>query len=44
MMHTMYSEGLLNPEFSTMSDEQAYQAAVDGNWLFGFCVSARHRR
>ncbi len=36
MMHTMYSEGLLNPEFSTMSDEQAYQYVVDGNWLFGF--------
>lgn len=36
MMHTMYSEGLLNPEFSTMSDEQAYQTVLDGNWLFGF--------
>lgn len=36
MMHTMYSEGLLNPEFSTMSDEQAYQYVLDGEWLFGF--------
>ncbi len=36
MMHTMYSEGLLNPEFSTMSDEQAYQSVLDGEWLFGF--------
>ncbi len=36
MMHTMYSEGLLNPEFSTMSDEQAYQYVLDGEWLFSF--------
>ncbi len=36
MMHTMYSEKLLNPEFSTMSDEQAYQSVLDGEWLFGF--------
>ncbi len=36
MMHTMYSEGLLHPEFSTMSGEQAYQIVLDGNWLFGF--------
>ncbi len=36
MMHTMYSEGLLHPEFSTMSDEQAQQYILDGNWLFSF--------
>lgn len=36
MMHTMYAEGLLHPEFSTMSDEQAYQIVLDGNWLFSF--------
>lgn len=36
MMHTMYSEGLLNPEFSTMSDEQSYQYIQDGEWLFSF--------
>lgn len=35
-MHTMYTEGLLHPEFSTMSDEQAYQIVQDGNWLFSF--------
>ena len=32
----MYTEGLLHPEFSTMSDEQAYQIVQDGNWLFSF--------
>lgn len=36
IMHTMYSEGLLHPEFSTMSDDQAYQIVTDGDWLFSF--------
>ncbi len=36
MMATMYQERLLHPEFSTMSDEQAYQIVVDGDWLFSF--------
>lgn len=36
MMATMYKEGLIHPEFSTMSDEQAYQIVNDGNWLFSF--------
>lgn len=43
MLRTMYSEGLLHPEFSTMSDEQAYQIVTDGEWLFSFfytsCIS-----
>jgi len=36
MLHTMYEEKLLHPEFSTMSDEQANQIVQDGNWLFSF--------
>ena len=36
MMATMYSEGLLHPEYSTMSDDQAYQIVLDGTWLFSF--------
>lgn len=36
MIATMYKEGLIHPEYSTMSDEQAYQIIQDGNWLFTF--------
>lgn len=39
MMATMYQEGLIHPEFSTMSNEQAYQILQDGNWLFTFLYS-----
>ncbi|MGI6634724.1 MAG: extracellular solute-binding protein [Christensenellales bacterium] len=36
MLSTMYADGLLHPEFSTMSDNQAFQIIQDGNWLFTF--------
>ena len=40
MMHIMYSEGLLNPEFSTMSDEQAYQYVAGRRVALRLLVSA----
>jgi len=34
MLHTMYSEGLISPEFSTMGEDTYKQIVMDGDWLF----------
>lgn len=34
IMAEWYEKGFLHPEFTTISDEQASQVVLDGNWLF----------
>ncbi|MGI6172275.1 MAG: extracellular solute-binding protein [Christensenellales bacterium] len=34
MLNTLYTEGLISPEFSTMSEDQYKQIVMDGDWLF----------
>ena len=36
IMHTLYTEGLISPEFSTASNDQMNQYVLEGNWLFGY--------
>lgn len=36
MIADLYAKGYIHPEFSTISNEQAYQVVVDGNWLFSY--------